>query len=178
MNINFSTPKFYKELKSSLPTSTAEKRKIWATAIIEKNIDIKYLSKLLMCEQKIAIRFLWLLSELGTINPNKLLIELPFLLDLCDDLNPVYKKAFANYWLIVGVPMENEGQAIDLLFQWLLSADTNVTIKSRSILVLFKLTKKYPELKNELKICLQDQMDKHSHDFKKRASKILIEMER
>ncbi|MDP1727266.1 MAG: hypothetical protein Q8M15_10825 [Bacteroidota bacterium] len=173
MNPNFPKTKFYKELESSLPASTAEKRKIWATTIIEKDIDIKYLSELLRGEQKIAIRFLWLLSEIGTLNPNRLLIELPFLLDLCDQLNPIYKRSFANFWLIAGVPIENEGRATDLLFQWLLSADTNVTIKSRSLRVLFKLTKKYPELKNELKLCLQDQMDKHSNDFKKRASKIL-----
>ncbi len=178
MNTNFSKTKFYNELESSLPASTAEKRIIWATTIIERDIDIKYLSKLLRGEQKIAIRFLWLLSEVGALNPNRLLIELPFLLDLCDQLNPIYKTSFANFWLIAGVPSENEGQATDLLFQWLLSADTNVTIKSRSLRVLFKLTKKYPELKNELKLCLNDQMDKHSHDFKKRAGKILSEMER
>ena len=87
------------------------------------------------------------------------------------------KRPLPHFGSIVGVPPENEGRAIDLLFQWLLSADTNVTIKSRSLWVLLKLTKKYPELKNELKLCLQDQMDKYTNDFKKRATKILIEIE-
>ena len=177
MKVDFLNTEFYKELEFFLPTSTAEKRKMWAATIVEKNIDIKDLSKLLKCEQKIASRFLWLLSEIGELNPNKLFIELPFLLDLCDRLNHTYKKSFATFWLIAGVPSENEGRAINLLFQWLLSADTNVTIKSRSLLVLFKFTKKYPELKNELKLCLKDQMDKHTNDFKKRATKILIEIE-
>ena len=85
------TTEFYKELEFSLATSTGEKRKIWATTIIEKDIDIKELSKLLKCEQKIAIRFLWLLSDIGILNPNKLLAELPFLFDLCEHLNPLYK---------------------------------------------------------------------------------------
>ncbi len=146
---------------------------MWATTIVEKDIDIKYLSKLLKSEQKIATRFLWLLSEIGVANPNKLFCELPFLLDLSDQLNPAYKTSFATLWLITGVPSENEGRAIDLLFQWLLSSDTNVTIKSRSLLVLFKLTKKYPGLKNELRLCLKEQVDKHSIDFEKRATKIL-----
>lgn len=168
---------FYKELEFSLATSTGEKRKIWATTIIEKDIDIKELSKLLKCEQKIAIRFLWLLSDIGILNPNKLLAELPFLFDLCEHLNPIYKTSFASFWLYVGVPPENEGKAIDLLFHFLQSNHINVTIKSRALLVLFKLTKKYPELKNELKICLVEQMDKHSKDFKKRVSKILIKLE-
>ncbi|HMG14135.1 MAG TPA: hypothetical protein VK590_01740 [Saprospiraceae bacterium] len=174
MNVNFSYPEFYKELESFLPTSSAEIRRIWATTIIEKDIDIKELSQLLKGEQKIATRFLWLLSEIGTFNQKKLLDILPFLLDLSDHLDPNYKNSFASFWRIVGVPLENEGIAIDLLFQWLLSPHTNVTIKTRSLFVLYKLTKKYPELKNELKLCLEDLKDKYSKDFEKRANKILI----
>lgn len=176
-NFMITPSQLYKELKFSLATSTGEKRKIWAVIIIEKNIDIKCFSKLLKCEQKIAIRFLWLLSDIGILNPNKLLVELPFLFDLCKDLNPLYKTSFASFWMYCGVPKENEGNAIDLLFDFLLSNDTNVTIKSRALFVLFKLTKKYPEIKNELILCINDQIDKHSIDFKKRAAKILNEID-
>ncbi len=175
---NFSTTSFYTELESSLPTSTAAQRIGWAKTIIENNIAIKDLSGLLKGDPKIATRFLWMLSELGELDRNALFRELPFLLDLSDHLNPVYKTSFANYWLIAGIPPENEGKAIDLLFQWVLSTETNVTIKSRSFLVLFKLTKKYPELKNELKLCLMDQMDKYTDDFKKRAGKLLVKLEK
>jgi hypothetical protein len=177
MNLPFSYTEFYRHLEFSLPASTVEQRKKWAATIIEKDIAIKDLSGLMKGEQKIAIRFLWLLTEIGELNANRLFTELPFLLELCEDLNPVYKTSFAVFWLVAGVPPENEGKAIDLLFRWLLSADTNVTIKSRSLLVLFKLTEKYPELRNELKLCLKDQMDKHTNDFKKRADKLLLKME-
>ncbi len=168
--------KFYKELELLLPTSSAEQRRKWSATIIEKDIDVKDLAPLLKGEQQVATRFLWLLSELGTIHPNKLLVELPFLLEFCEQLNPVYKTSFASFWHITGVPEANEGQAIDLLFQLLLSTDTNVTIKSRSIWVLVKLLKKYPELKEELVLCLNDQMDKYSKDYKKRVAKILLEI--
>ena len=91
MSDNFSYSEFYRELETSLPTSTAEKRRIWATTIIEKNIDIKELSNLLKGEQKIAIRFLWLLSEIGTFNQSKLYDVLPYFLDLSVYLDPNYK---------------------------------------------------------------------------------------
>lgn len=177
MGTDFSNTEFYKELESILPSSIGDQRKIWVTAIIEKGIDIRDLAGLLKGEYKIASRFLWLLSEIGLSDPDKLFVALPFLLDFTENLNPVYKTSFANFWLIAGIPPENEGKAIDLSFQWLLSNETNVTIKSRSVLVLFKLTKKYPELKDELKLCLMDQMDKYSNDFRKRAVKILRELE-
>ena len=169
---------FYKELENSLPKSTSDDRKIWASTIIREDLDIKYLSKLVLCKEEVASRFLWLLSEIGEIDSSKLFKELPFLLDLNDKIKHVDTEAsFANYWLISGVPIENEAKAIDLMFTWIQSADVNVTAKSRSLFVLFNLTKKYPELKNELKICLEDQMDKNTKDFSKRVKKILNKLE-
>lgn len=172
----FSYHDFYRELESSLPKSTEEQRQIWASIIIDRDIDLKDLSSLLFCEKKVATRFLWMLSGIGIMKSVKLFEALPFLLELSGKLDPVYQTAFANYWLIAGVPPENEGQAIDLSFQWLMDANVTVTIKSRALFVLFKLTEKHPELKNELALCLEDQMDKHSKDFRKRALKVLNEL--
>lgn len=175
--VNFSYDIFYKELELLLPASSAAQRRIWATTILENNIDIKDLSSLLTSEPKIATRFLWLLSEIGTFDPNTLLNVLPFLLELSDSLNPVYKQSFASFWFIVGVPLENEGRAIDLLFKLLWAADTNTSIKSRALFVLFKLTQKYPELKNEFKLCLNDQLGKYSVDFDKKVTKLITALE-
>lgn len=168
---------FYRELESSLATSTEEQRKVWANKIIADSVDIKHLSGLLGLDNKTSTRFLWLLGRIGMTDAKTLFNKLPFLWNTCNRLNPVYKQAFANYWLMSGVPPENEGEAIDILFKWLLSNDINVTIKSRSLSVLLKLTKKYPELKNELRLCLEDQVDKHSKEFKRKVAKTLAEME-
>lgn len=164
---------FLNELKSSLPKSSYEQRKKWATFIIEENIDLKELSELIKCEKEIATKFMWLLSDIAILSPNKLLTELPYLLSVCNTFKQDHKIYFASFWLYVGVPPENEGEAIDLLFQFIVSPKTNVTVKSRSALVLFNLTKKYPELKNELRYSLKEQLYKHSNDFDKRVAKIL-----
>lgn len=167
------TSKILQTLKHSLSKSTGVQRKEWATEIIEKEIVIRDLFELVNEEQKTASRFLWLLSDIGILNPEKLKSELPHLLVICKKQKPEYKISFASFWLYSGVPTENEGEAIDLLFGWVLSSDVNVTIKSRALLVLFKLCEKHPEIKNELELCLNDQLDKHSNDFKKRANKLL-----
>ncbi len=177
MSSSLSISNFYRDLESGLPTSTEEQRQNWARVIVEQGLDLKQLSGLVHCEKKVATRFLWMLSGVGMINPAKLHEALPFLLEEIEKTNQNYLTSFANYWRIVGVPVENEGKAIDLSFEWLLSADITVTIKSRALFVLFNLTKKYPELKNELRFCLIDQMDKYSKDFRKRAQKILMEIE-
>lgn len=87
-----------------------------------------------------------------------------------------FKENFANYWLIAGVPTRNESQAIDMLFEWLQAITTNITIKSQVIFLLLKLTEKYPELKNELSICLEVQMDLHTNDFEKRCRKVISQI--
>ena len=165
---------FYNILETSLPTSTVDIRSKWVSEIIKKKIDIKDLSKLLWSDKQVSTRFLWLLSEIGIMSPNILHKELPFLLQLSDEIKHIdFKKSFASFWLISGVPLKNESRAIDLLFNWIQSFSTDITTKSRALIVLFKLTKKYPELKNELKICLEDQIIKNQDSFTKRAKKII-----
>lgn len=177
MKTPFSVTEFYEELKSSLPASNMEIRKVWVLTILEQDVDLKDLSGLLLCDRKVATRFLWFLTEVGMADPKRLFSELPFLWEFCNQLNPAYKQSFVSFWRIAGIPPENEGEVIEYSFQWLQSTDTNVTIKSRAALLLLKLTKKYPELKNELKLCLEDQMKKYSRDFEKRVAKVLQELE-
>jgi len=168
---------FYHKLEQSLPESTGEERKKWANEIIDLDLDIKTLSNLLFSDKRIAMRFSWLLSGIGHINPDKLLGELPFLFELSDRVKSInFKVSFATYWLICGIPLENEAVAIDHLLDWIQSPQINVTTKSRAVFALFNLSKKYPDLKNELKFCLEDQMDNHSEDFRKRAQKILLKL--
>lgn len=171
------TTVFYNKLNLELPNSSGEQRKEWALYIVTKRYELRELSNLLFSTRAVASRFLWLLSDVGELNSNTLLNELPFLLSIKDKIN--YDKteaSFANYWLIAGVPIENEGLIIDLLFSWLQSPNSNITTKSRALLVLFNLTNKYPDIKHELKICLEEQLDKNSESFNKRVNKILLHL--
>ena len=168
---------FYIHLRDNLPTSTGARRKYWAEEIVNYNFSIKQLSKLLFEEQKIATRFLWLLSDIGEINQNVLLESLPFLLSLNPKIKHLNTDAsFANYWLIVGIPIKNEAKAISLLFEWIQSSNTNVTTKSRSITVLLKLSHKYPDLKQELKFSIERLLNKHSSNFNKKLNSVLIQL--
>lgn len=137
---------FYNKLKESLPKNNATDRQQWAKIILEQKINLKNLSELLFSEKEIARRFLWLLSDIGSLN-HKILNEfLPYLLTVKNQVN--YSKleaSFTNFWILSGVPFENEAEVISLLFDWVLSPQLNVTSKSRSFLVLFNLVKSYPD---------------------------------
>lgn len=165
---------FHNELKISLPKSTALERKKWASIIIQEQFKIHSFIDLLKGQKKTALRFQWLLTEIGLLNSSFLYKELPFLLEQSDEINQIdFKVAFATYWSISGIPPQNEAKAIDLLFNWLICPITNITIKSRSLSALLKLTKKYPDLEYELKVCMEDQMDKNTNSFQLKLEKIL-----
>lgn len=168
---------FYNQLETNLPTSTTEIRQKWASVIIENDVNIKALSKLLYTDKKIASRFLWLLSEVGLLNPNKLNVELSFLFRLSDEFTHIdMKKSFPTFWSIAGVPVSNEVEAIDLLFNWIQSSSVDITTKSRSLIVLYELTEKHPELKNELKLCLENEILINTNSFTLRAEKIVAKL--
>ena len=161
-------------LRNGLPNSFAQERRKWARQIIENDIEISCLISLLKEEIHISSRFLWLLTEVGEIDSDRLFRSLSHLWDFKDQAVPkLFKKAFAKYWHIAGIPEENEGEAIDLLFTWLMDANTLVSTKVYAVYAIFNLTTKYPELKNELKICIDDQWDKNSIGFRACVKKVV-----
>lgn len=176
MTSSFSSNPFYLELKSSLSSSTDEQRKLWTLTIISENISITSLAPLLSSGGKTSSHFLWLASDVAIQNPKRFLVELPALFDFIEQNHSSYLSSFASWWHYCGVPVENEAKAVDYLFKWFLSGKTSVHIKTRALWVLVELSKKYPELKHELKICLGEEMDKYSAEFRKRAVKILAQL--
>jgi hypothetical protein len=168
---------FLNFLKSNLPSSSETDRIKWANEIISQDLDLASLTDLYNCDYKIASRYLWLLSSIGDINSKLLLNYLPALLELRrKKAHKNTEGTFANFWLIAGVPIINESEAINLLFEWINSSKVNVTGKSRSMQVLYILSFKYPELKQELKVCLESQLDKNTSNYQDKVKKTLEQL--
>ncbi|MFD1551021.1 hypothetical protein [Putridiphycobacter roseus] len=148
-------------------------RKKWATIINENQFSTLDFLPILNEKEQIASRFLWLLSEVGEMYPAILKADLPAWFQQFEKGQVALKHALPTYWKIVGVPLENEGTAIDLLFAVIASNEANVTIKSRAIFVLHNLVQKYPHLKGEFEVCLNAQRNKYSAAFDKGIRKIL-----
>jgi len=172
--IPFSTAAFLEELVQLLPSSSGAQREVWAKTIVAQQIGLPTLAVLLDEEQKVASRFLWLLSDLGNVNPDCLRLHLPYLLQLSETVVHVnLKQSMASYWLIAGVPEQNEGIALDWLLQWLRSPNVNATTKSRSLKVLVKLVQKHPAIQPEVLLALEGQLEHKSSSFRKLAMKTL-----
>lgn len=89
---------------------------------------------------------------------------------------PNYNRSRAKLFWLAGIPEEIAAEAIDELFHWILDPKTGTSAKRFSVLALFRLSEKYPEQKNELKIVTEDQQCKNGTSFEKCAGKILQEL--
>jgi hypothetical protein len=70
--------------------------------------------------------------------------------------------------------LENlHGVLANICFQYLQNPSEAIAIKVFSITIIYNLTKDYPELKEELKFILEEQMPFQSAGFRSRAGKIL-----
>ena len=167
----------FKDLTENLAQSSENDRKTWAAAIVENQINLLSLSRHFLTNENTALRFSWLLSNVGQCDKNYLLNSLPTLFDYSSSvLSFNFTLSFATYWSIVGVPAQNEAKAIELMFAWLRSSTIKVTTKSRAMLALVKLVKKYPDLKTELKLILEEQLEQASTSYQKKVEKILFEI--
>ena len=74
------------------------------------------------------------------------------------------------------IPEKHMGELADLCFKFLDSATEPVAVRVFAMSVLLKIVLVYPELKDELKVMIEDHMPYGSAGFKSRGRKILKEL--
>jgi hypothetical protein len=73
----------------------------------------------------------------------------------------------------VKIPENLHGVLANICFQYLQNPSEAIAIKVFSMTIIHNLTKDYPELKEELKFILEEQLPFQSAGFRSRAGKIL-----
>lgn len=76
----------------------------------------------------------------------------------------------------IEIPEEFHGAVMDACFQFLEKPSTPVAIKVFSLATLFNLSKKYPEIKPELKLIIEDSWEHETAAFRSRAGKLLTKL--
>jgi hypothetical protein len=62
---------------------------------------------------------------------------------------------------------------MDLCFGYIASPDEAIAVKAFSLTVLQNFSRRYPEIKNELKVIIEERWDYETAAFRSRAKKIL-----
>ncbi|HEV8285252.1 MAG TPA: hypothetical protein VGQ09_13135 [Chitinophagaceae bacterium] len=73
----------------------------------------------------------------------------------------------------VDIPEKFHGEVMDICFSYISSTDEPVAIKAFSLTILQNLSKHYPEIKNEIKLIIEERWEYETVAFKTRAKKFL-----
>ena len=168
----------YKIIEASLiANDTENNRKKLAKKIISEKIDLRELVYILDSDKKIATHFIWLVGHICELSPETVYPAIQdFFLHRQKTQIKNYDRSLAKMFMYCEIPEEIEGEATTLMFEWILSPDVIVSTKNYSAIALYNLTLKYPELKSELILTIQNQLDKNSISFNQTASKVLINL--
>jgi hypothetical protein len=168
------------DIKNSLATDRSDPtRKKWAKYIVENKIPMMSLMELLDAAHPIGMRFTWVFGEIIKLDPNHLFPVAAHCFALRDKITfPGFKRTIAKMLALAGVPEEIEGLVVDQLFKWVLNPKIKVAVKVFSIDTLSQLCFKYPDLKEELLLVIEDQLDKNSAALRARAKMVLKRLEK
>ena len=73
----------------------------------------------------------------------------------------------------IEIPKKFHGEIMDICFRYLSSPDEPVAIKAFSLAILHNLSKQYPEIKNEIKLIIEERWEHETAAFHSRAKKFL-----
>jgi len=125
-------------------------------------------------EQRVKQRAAWILSHCEDDHP--WLIEKhieTLLLNLKRPVSDPVKRNTLRVLRYVDIPEDLMGIAAELCFKFLHSGKEPVAIKVHAMDILYKIVRFFPELKDELRFVIEDQMPYGSAGFKNRGGKIL-----
>ncbi len=127
---------------------------------------------------RITQRAAWAVSYCSEEHPE---LIAPYLERMLDNLNqPVHVAVKRNTMRTlqdIDIPKKLQGKAADICFQLLCSKDEPIAVKVFSMTVLHNLSKQHPDLKNELRMAIEEQLPYASAGFKSRGTKILKELD-
>jgi hypothetical protein len=73
----------------------------------------------------------------------------------------------------ISIPEEFHGELMDACFALVQNRQTAIAIRAFSLTILYNLCKIYPEIKNELRVIIEESMEFETPAFRSRGKKIL-----
>lgn len=125
-------------------------------------------------EYRVTQRAAWILSHCCDKHPALILPHLSNLISNLKGNPPVaVRRNTVRILQFIDIPEELMGELADHCFKYLSSADEPVAVKVFSMTILANIVKVFPELAQELRILIEDQMPYGSAGFISRGNKIL-----
>jgi len=167
--------KLLAKLKTSLVTEdNSLNRKAWAKRLVKEKVDLTQWLHLLEGKGKLAKRFLWLLGDVADVSPTVIRAVIPLVFAQRDAYQiPGVHRSLAKWMRTAGVPEAMEGEAFDVLMDWVQHPKTSKACRFYTLGVLATYAAKYPAIAAELCIVVEDTLTFGSATYQRRAHQFL-----
>ena len=157
------------KISRSLKEENSEvNRKNWSNYLITTQVKLDDIKAIIHHPHPIGIRFSWMLGNICELKPEMLAPVFPYFFTNRNNIQiPNFNRSIAKMCVYVTLPEKLEGEIMSALFEWLTDPKVIVTTKYFSLKALYKLSLKYPEIKSELKLTIEEQMYNYTNAFDK-----------
>ena len=131
-------------------------------------------------EYRLTQRSAWVVRYVGEKHPELMAPYYPVLLKAIDrqPVHDAVKRNALNVFEHVEIPAEYYDSLADYCFKYLADPQEPIAIRCASMTVLEKICRDIPELKDELRLILEEHMEFGSGGFKSRAKRTLAEIQK
>jgi hypothetical protein len=131
-------------------------------------------------EYRVIQRSAWVVGDLCKSHPE---LAMPYLPEMVQNLkkpdaHDAVKRNTLRFMQDIEAPEALWGELAEVCFQFLISMEEAVAIKVFAMTVLLNIVKKVPELKDELRYAIEDQLPYGTAGFKSRGNKTLKALEK
>ena len=129
---------------------------------------------------RVIQRAAWVVGDLARVQPQLVMPYLPEMVENLKraDVHVAARRNTVRFFQEIDIPEELWGEVAEICFQFLQSAEEPVAVKVFSMTVLLNIVKKVPELKDELKFAVEEQLPYGTSGFKNRGLKTLKALEK
>ncbi|MES2139660.1 MAG: hypothetical protein V4511_08110 [Bacteroidota bacterium] len=146
-----------------------------ANAIGNSAVDLKKIIDIIYNEKDpLPQRASWLLSTINKKHPELLTPYIPLFISSIKKIKiDGIKRNMTAVLASSKISINQQGKLVNLCFDLLLSSEETVVVKVHAMQAIANTAIHHPELKNELKMAIEDQLPKTSAAFHARAKRIL-----
>jgi len=129
---------------------------------------------------RITQRAAWIIQHCADEHPELVIPYIERMVDRMIEANvhEAVKRNVVRILQDVEIPRRLAGKVATVCFDWLASAKEPIAVKVFSMSVLANIAKQEPDLKNEIRILIEQQMPVGSAGFKSRGKKVLRQLEK
>lgn len=129
---------------------------------------------LLQGDDKVMQRSAWIARQVAVQRPDWIEPYLRELLFCCKkQVHPAVKRNVMGILQHLTLPEELQGMAATLCFDFIITPGLPVAIKVFAMTVLYNIAMEQPDMRHELKVVIEEQMEYEKPAFKSRGVKIL-----